>query len=190
MHAGKSSRAGTTLENEAEDAVEEHEPIPEQAGESPDEPDGAEEGESAPTHDAADSYDEAEEDEGAAERESRRDDPDRQEGHRASHAAQQDCVAKRSSAVHGSEEKGAGTSDRPRVEEDDGGNPARPSGSGTREERRAPRASRGGGTSGPERSRARPSEVAGAREGGTRREAHLSASGGTEGAKGDGRHTR
>ncbi|CAI5978188.1 unnamed protein product [Closterium sp. NIES-64] len=76
MHASESSRAGTTLENEAEDAAEEHAPIPEQAGESPDEPDGAEERESAPTHEAAELYDEAEEDEGAAEWKSRRDDPD------------------------------------------------------------------------------------------------------------------
>ncbi|CAI5500578.1 unnamed protein product [Closterium sp. Naga37s-1] len=77
-------------ENEAANEEEEHEPVPEQAGENPDVLDGAEEGESEPTHETADSYEEAEEEEEEARRESRWDDPDRQEGRRVSDAQQQE----------------------------------------------------------------------------------------------------
>ncbi|CAI5493802.1 unnamed protein product [Closterium sp. Naga37s-1] len=190
------------------------------AGESPDEPDGAGAGESAPTHEAADSCDEAEEDEGVAERESRRDDPDRHEGHRASHAAQQERPAQvddvRELQLRGSrggeETERSRTSDELRRQAEQHG--ARQPGEGRGHERQTPR---GGGRRGESRSperqwhqrgasrsprqqrrwHQRPREesrspVRGRGREGRRdeREAHLSASGGTEGAKGDGRHPR
>ncbi|CAI5497994.1 unnamed protein product [Closterium sp. Naga37s-1] len=212
--------AGATQENEAADEEEEHEPVPEQAGENPDVLEGAEEGGSEPTHEPADSYEEAEEEEGGARRESRRDDPDRQEGCRASDAQQQEQLsqaddmrelqvrdlagekrpsahrrqtgnaAEQSSAAYGRRGKGAGPIGRRRAEEGGARNPARQSRKDSNGESRALRASRDGGTSGPARSLTRPFEATGVKEGWAKRGSHRTAIGGTEGAERDGRHRR